>query len=294
MRPETMIGSEWAQGYGEALRNRWGFVLTTRRRKYFMMTTSPASAAQWMASIERSAESWKQRQAEAEAAAAAAAAAPAAPEVPFRPFSEATFLSDAGSRRSRPATQYSVGDASSDDVLASGVSGDLSVESASDMQRWSFTEMHLAVAATWGLPTRLSRAEPLEAAAAPAPASAAAPTAAVPEQPAPTDANNGDGAPAETDAELESALQALEARMSTIQGDIGTAGDRVRGGARLEDSHVWWFLSCARRAVQSVHWRPDVVIPSAVFFPLYQRAQRPGSQTSACRSPPPFFWPPRA
>ena len=56
MKSETLIGSEWAQGYGEALRNRWGFVLTTRRRKYFMMTTSAASATQWMAHIQVRAE----------------------------------------------------------------------------------------------------------------------------------------------------------------------------------------------------------------------------------------------
>ena len=65
MKPETLIGSEWAQGYGEALRNRWGFVLTTRRRKYFMMTTSAASAAQWMAHIQVRAEGvlggWERR-----------------------------------------------------------------------------------------------------------------------------------------------------------------------------------------------------------------------------------------
>ena len=141
------------QGYGEALRNRWGFVLTTRRRKYFMMTTSALSAAQWMARIQQSAQDWKERQATVEAEAEAAAKRQSA----RRPVSQASASerdSTGGSTttRSRPLTAYST--ASADNAASADA------ESSLEPPRWSFVEMHLALAESWNLPTVLKSREP--------------------------------------------------------------------------------------------------------------------------------------
>ena len=134
-------------------------------------------------------------------------------------------------------------------------------DAAAELPRWSFVEMHLAVAATWGMPTRLSAPDPfnVEDARPSVPsaldsndASVNASDAAVanrPDAPATdTPVPIGSSIPAaetaavggpvaametetrtetqteteETEEDLERALHALEARMSTIQSDIGT------------------------------------------------------------------------
>jgi len=158
------------------------------------------------------------------------AAAAAGADEPLRPFSESsTAASTSGTdgyrvsiaslstvgNPSRPATMYSYASGSGADCGDVGdgeAASEADLGAAADLPQWSFLDMHQAMAAAFGV-------------ASPAPAAERAGS-----------------------AELDEAISTLEARMSSIQEDIGTylgtsACARRTSGNMLTSG--MWRASCA-------------------------------------------------